>query len=72
MKQYRLEITENATVLDEFDSLEDAMKVLEKNENEDRSNDGYEPGYYTISKLNNGFYEGIYDSKHGFYGGDEQ
>lgn len=67
-KKFIVEWSETGDGLEDCDTYEEAMSILEANEREDMDDGTYRPGVYTIAMFNGSYYEGIYDSLHGLYG----
>lgn len=69
---YRIEFTHTGDDIWEGNTYREAMAALKKFEKEDMREDEFTPGYYTISRFKSvakgGYYNPVYDSKHGEYG----
>lgn len=63
---YRIEATQSGDEIDQFKTFREAMAALNRYEKQDRRDGVFTPGFYTIARFTNGWYQPYYDSKHGY------
>lgn len=64
---YRIEATQSGDDIDYFKTFREAMAALKRYEKEDMRNGCYVPGFYTIARFTDNWYQPYYDSKHGYH-----
>ena len=63
---YRIESTESGDEIDYFKTFREAMAALRRYEKTDMRDGTFEPGFYTIARFTDGWYQPYYNSKNGY------